>query len=74
MPPLFPGVRADTLPELAHKLALDQTTFMQTLNDYNAAGRVGHFDHTQLDDCHTENLAPAKTHWARPVDRPPFCG
>jgi tricarballylate dehydrogenase len=27
-----------------------------------------------LDDCHTEGVAPAKTHWARPIDTPPFYG
>ncbi|MGI9152579.1 MAG: FAD-binding protein, partial [Rubrivivax sp.] len=41
---------------------------------YNAACRVGSFDHTALDDCHTEGVAPAKTHWARPIDVPPFFG
>jgi tricarballylate dehydrogenase len=74
MPPVFDGVKADTLPELANKLGLDETTFMQTLNDYNAACRVGTFDHTALDDCHTDGVAPAKTHWARPVDTAPFYG
>ena len=74
MPPVFPGVRADSLPELAQKLGLDETTFMQTLTDYNRACRVGRFDHTVLDDCHTENLAPPKTHWARPIDTAPFYG
>ena len=74
MPPVFDGVKADTLPELANKLGLDETTFMQTLNDYNAACRVGTFDHTALDDCHTEGVAPAKTHWARPIDTAPFYG
>jgi len=74
MPPVFPGVKADSLPELSHKLGLDQTTFMQTLNDYNAACRIGTFDHTVLDDCHTEGVLPAKTHWARPLDTAPFYG
>ncbi len=74
MPPVFDGVKADTLPELAQKLGLDQATFMQTLNDYNAACRVGRFDHTALDDCHTEGVTPAKTHWARPIDTAPFYG
>lgn len=74
MPPVFPGVRADTLPELARRLGLDETAFMQTLNDYNAACRAGTFDHTTLDDCHTEGITPAKTHWARPIDTPPFHG
>ena len=27
-----------------------------------------------LDDCHTEGLSPAKTHWARPIDTAPFYG
>jgi len=71
---VFPGVQADSLPELAKKLKLDVDTFMQTLNDYNQGCRTGTFDHTQLDDCHTEGVAPAKTHWARPVDTAPFYG
>ena len=74
MPPVFRGIQADSLSELARKLGLDEATFMQTLNDYNAACRVGTFDHQALDDCHTENLIPAKTHWARPIDKPPFYG
>ena len=74
MPPVFPGVRADTLPELAQLLSLNVPTFMQTLNDYNRACQVGTFDHTVLDDCHTVGLAPAKTHWARPIDMAPFYG
>ena len=74
MPPVFPGVQADTLPELAQKLGLPVETFMQTLNSYNAACREGTFDHTALDDCHTEGVTPAKTHWARPIDTGPFYG
>ncbi len=74
MPPVFPGVVADSLPELAQKLGLPTETFMQTLNSYNAACREGGFDHTTLDDCHTEGLSPAKTHWARRIDTGPFYG
>ena len=74
MPPVFPGVRANTLSELAQQLGLDEAAFMNTLNAYNAACRQGSFDHTVLDDCRTEGLEPAKTHWARPIDTPPFFG
>ena len=74
MPPVFPGVQADTLPELAQKLGLPVDPFMQTLNTYNTACREGNFDHTALDDCHTEGLSPAKTHWARRIDTGPFYG
>ena len=72
MPPVFPGVVADTLPELAQKLGLPVETFMQTMNNYNAACREGTFDHTALDDCRTEGVTPAKTHWARRIDTGPF--
>jgi tricarballylate dehydrogenase len=74
MPPVFPGARADTLPGLARELGLDEAAFMHTLQAYNAACRPGRFDHTVLDDCRTEGLATPKTHWARPIDTPPFYG
>ncbi|MBQ0960032.1 FAD-dependent tricarballylate dehydrogenase TcuA [Ideonella sp. 4Y11] len=74
MPPVFPGVVADSLPELARRLGLPEDRFMQTLDDYNRACRPGRFDHTVLDDCATEGLTPAKSHWARPIDTPPFYG
>jgi tricarballylate dehydrogenase len=74
MPPVFPGEKADTLAELARKLRLPEAAFAQTVQDYNAACGAGTFDHTALDDCHTEGLTPAKTHWARPLDQPPFYG
>lgn len=74
MPPVFPGVTAESLPELASKLGLPLDAFMQTLDGYNAACRPGTFNHTILDDCRTEGIAPAKTHWAMPIDTPPFYG
>jgi tricarballylate dehydrogenase len=74
MPPVFPGTQAQSLPQLARALGLDETVFMKTLGDFNAACAPGSFDHTVLDDCCTEGLAPAKSHWARPIDTPPFFG
>ncbi len=74
MPPVFPGVQSDSIAGLARALGLDETRFVQTLADYNRSCRVGSFDHTVLDDCHTEGLSPPKTHWARPIDTPPFYG
>ncbi len=74
MPPVFTGVQADTLPELAAKLELDVDTFMQTVNTFNASCREGTFDHNIQDDCYTEGITPAKTHWARPLDTGPFFG
>jgi tricarballylate dehydrogenase len=74
MPPVFKGEEAQTLEALARQLALPEAAFVETVRAYNAACREGTFDHAVLDDCHTEGLAPAKTHWARPIDTPPFRG
>jgi tricarballylate dehydrogenase len=74
MPPVFTGVTANTLAELASRLGLPERAFVHTVEAYNAACRPGSFDHTALDDCRTEGLAPAKTHWARPIDTPPYYG
>jgi tricarballylate dehydrogenase len=74
MPPVFPGEKADTLEELAEKLGLNPNALAQTVNTYNAACRVGTFDHTIMDDCHTEGIEPPKTHWALPINKGPFYG
>jgi tricarballylate dehydrogenase len=74
MPPVFPGTGAQSLPALARALGLDEARFVATIEAYNAACRPGRFDHTTLDDCATEGLTPAKSHWALPIDRPPYYG
>lgn len=74
MPPVFPGAKANTLEELASQLKLPEVQLVETVKMYNAACKEGTFDHTVLDDCHTENLQPPKTHWARPIDSPPYYG
>ena len=74
MPPVFKGAQANTLQELAQQLKLPVDTFVDTVRAFNAACRDGTFDHAVLDDCRTEGLSPAKTHWARPIDTPPFFG
>ena len=74
MPPVFPGDKADTLEELADMLGLDRGALLKTVQEYNAACQVGTFDHTIMDDCHTNGLEPAKTHWALPIDTGPFYG
>ena len=74
MPPVFRGEQATTLDALAQQLGVPVEPFLQTVRDFNAACREGTFDHAVLDDCHTECLAPPKTHWARPIDTAPFYG
>jgi tricarballylate dehydrogenase len=72
MPPVFPPIKAATIHELALALKLDSGRLEATLTAFNEAVRPGTFDHTILDDCATEGLSPPKTHWARPIDTPPF--
>jgi tricarballylate dehydrogenase len=72
MPPVFPPVRAGSIAELARAFALDPAALQATVDRFNAAVRPGTFDHTVFDDCATEGLEPAKTHWARRIDTPPY--
>lgn len=75
MPPVFKGAQADTLEALAVQLGVPVDAFLKTVREFNAACRPdGTFDHAVLDDCATQGLAPPKTHWARPIDTPPFYG
>jgi tricarballylate dehydrogenase len=74
MPPVFAGERADTLAELARRLQLDAAALERTVAAYNAACGAGRFDHAVLDDCRTVGLQPPKSHWARPLDAPPYFG
>jgi tricarballylate dehydrogenase len=74
MPPVFPGVTANSIAELAAGLGLDPQALQTTVNAYNQACQPGQFDHTVLDNCHTEGLTPAKTHWALPLDTAPYTG
>jgi tricarballylate dehydrogenase len=39
---------------------------------FNRSIRSGTYDHDVLDDCTTVGLSPAKSHWALPLDTPPF--
>jgi tricarballylate dehydrogenase len=72
MPSLYPPIRAESIGELAGKLGLDPAVLEPTVTGFNAAVRPGTFDHTILDDCHTEGLTPPKTHWARRIEQAPF--
>src|SRR5580765_5397653 len=72
MPTLFPPIGAPSIAELAGQLGLDPAALEKTVADFNAAVRPGTFDHTILDDCRTEGITPAKSHWARRIESPPY--
>jgi tricarballylate dehydrogenase len=72
MPTLYPPIGAPSIRELAGKVALDPDALEATISSFNAAVRPGTFDDTILDDCRTEGITPAKTHWARRIETAPF--
>ena len=74
MPSVFPPIVADTIPELATRLGLSADRVSATVAQFNQAVRPGTFNLNVLDDCHTSGLAPEKSHWARPLDTPPYWG
>lgn len=72
MPSVFPAIRADSIAELALRLELDGEKLSATIGRFNESIVGGQFDQNILDDCHTEELQPPKSHWARVIDSPPF--
>ena len=74
MPSVFPPIEAQSLEELAGKLELDPHKLIETIRGFNDATHAGTFDPGKLDDCKTNGIEPAKSHWARPIDTPPFYG
>ncbi len=72
MPSVFPPIDAESIRGLAEKLELDPEALDATVSAFNAAARPGAFDPAALDGCATEGIEPAKSHWARPLDTPPF--
>jgi tricarballylate dehydrogenase len=74
MPSVFPAIEANSIRELGSKLALDLSALEETVTTFNRAIRPGTFDPSILDDCATQALEPPKSHWARPLDTPPFYG
>ncbi len=74
MPSVFPPQAASTIADLALQLELSPDALERTVADFNRAVRPGTFNHGSLDDCRTMGLTPEKTHWARPLDTPPYWG
>jgi tricarballylate dehydrogenase len=72
MPPVFPAIKGNTISDIAQQLKLDEIALTLTVNEYNQACKVGTFNHNIMDDCHTKNITPEKTHWALPIDQGPF--
>jgi tricarballylate dehydrogenase len=74
IPSVFPAISAATIKGLAVALGLPADKLETTVRAFNQSVRPGHFDQQVLDDCRTEGIQPAKSHWAQAIDRPPFYG
>ena len=74
MPSVFPPVEASSIAGLAAAWQLDPRALEAVVDGYNRSVRGGRFDPGSLDECHTEDLVPPKSHWARPIDTPPYYG
>jgi len=74
MPSVFPPIEAESIPELASALGLDSSALATAVSEFNRAVRPGAFDPGILDTCRTEGIDPPKSHWARPIDSPPYYG
>jgi tricarballylate dehydrogenase len=74
IPSVFPPIEADTIGELATQLELDPSELEETVTAFNQSIKLSPFDASILDECATLGLLPPKSHWARPLDTPPFYG
>lgn len=74
MPSVFPPIEAGSIREMAAKLELNPDTLEHTVVEFNRSTHPGSFNPAKMDDCFTDGLEPPKSHWARPLDTPPFYG
>jgi tricarballylate dehydrogenase len=68
------AIEANTIEELAGKIGIEPAILSHTVNEFNRAARKDiTFDPTTLDGKCTEGITPKKSHWASPIDKPPYC-
>ncbi len=72
MPTVLPPIQSTTIDDLASQINVPVDSLLKTIDEFNTATVPGSFDHRLLDECRTEGLAIRKSHWARPLDTPPF--
>src|SRR5260370_37580312 len=59
MPPVFPGINANSLGELARAAGIDGAACLQSNPNSNTACRVGRIAHGGLDHCPTQGIVTA---------------
>ncbi len=72
LPTVYPPFAGNTISEVATKVGL-QSDFLNTqIIQFNKSIKTGTFNPELLDDCRTDGLNPPKSHWALPINTPPF--
>ena len=74
MPSVYPPIKSGSISGLASELGLEPFSLEKTVDEFNRSIKPGTLDPTILDDCTTAGLDPPKSHWALPIDSPPFYG
>jgi tricarballylate dehydrogenase len=69
MPTSYPPVIANTITELANKIGLDPVKLNNQIGDYNGGIVKDSLDFFQW---RAENISQRKSHWALPIDTPPY--
>ncbi len=73
MPSVFPPIEAQSIEELAEKTGLSEARLRATVERFNAScGDESNFDPGILDGLGTRSIEPAKSNWARRIEKPPF--
>ncbi len=71
--PMYEGIKADTIEELAKKVSLDPSALRSTVEEFNShVTEEVKYDLSKLDGKRTNGLSPDKSNWARKLDKPPF--
>lgn len=69
----LPPIEASTIEELAQKIEVDPKALRETIDQYNSAcPEPGEFTPFELDGASTTGLQPNKSHWSRPIGKPPY--
>ena len=67
-----PPIAADSLAGLARAIGVPEKGLLATVEAFNKACVPGNYKPLELDHVATKDLAPAKSHWALPIDAAPF--
>ncbi len=65
-------IEAETIEALASNLDVPAAALAETVHGYNSACLPGAFKPLECDSLATSGLFPAKSNWARPLDKGPF--